>query len=169
MSDPNQFPPTDIVSALAFETAVSYARTHAGQPDAAALAEATVRIFNDIVAKAQRPAQKTTAPTAEKASDAPKPSVAEKAAPRTLASSTVAPVSAKPEPDAQSPTTATTSEPVATADAEVKYTDVAAAFLAAAKKNREGALALLNTFGASRAPDLKPEQWADFIAKANAL
>lgn len=105
---------------------------------------------------ANTPAQKETkapksAPTAE---DAPSLSTA------------TAPV--VPEPKAENSDTgaqsAATEQPDSTA-ADVTYQQVADTFLSVFKADREKGLAALKTFGVKKAPELKPEQYADFIAE----
>lgn len=57
-----------------------------------------------------------------------------------------------------------TEQPDSTA-AEVTYQQVADTFLSVFKADREKGLAALKTFGVKKAPELKPEQYADFIAE----
>lgn len=88
------------------------------------------------------------------------------------------PVAAKPEPKAAKPTPAPapvvedTPEAHATpADPETLVTidEVKAAVLKlAATKGREAAVAVLQSFGAAKAPELKPEQYGDVLAALNA-
>lgn len=57
------------------------------------------------------------------------------------------------------------SKSTAPAPSEVTYQQIADAFRPFAGKNREAAVALLAKFGATKGPDLKPEQFADFYAE----
>ena len=106
---------------------------------------------------ANTPAQKETKPpksalTTEK--PAPSPSTATaSAAPESKA--------ANSGTSAQS---AATEQPDSTA-ADVTYQQVADTFLSVFKADREKGLAALKTFGVKKAPELKPEQYAAFIAE----
>lgn len=62
-----------------------------------------------------------------------------------------------------------TSAPEAAAASPVSYPDVVTAINTLAKaKGRDAAVDLLAQFGAAKGPDLKPEQFAEFIQKATA-
>lgn len=52
--------------------------------------------------------------------------------------------------------------------AAIAYDDVKKITLALAKQNRDAAVAVLKEFGAENALKLKPEQYADFMKKAEA-
>ena len=67
------------------------------------------------------------------------------------------------QPGATAPTPAAQ----ATAPAAVPYKDVADAITAYSEADYPGAVALLGQFGAKTARDLKPEQFAAFVAAAN--
>ena len=106
---------------------------------------------------ANTPAQKETkapksAPTTEKPASSPSTATAA-AAPESKA--------ANSGTSAQS---AATEQPDSTA-ADVTYQQVADTFLSVFKADREKGLAALKTFGVKKAPELKPEQYADFIAE----
>lgn len=65
-----------------------------------------------------------------------------------------------------SPAADVAQEPAA-AQAVPTYPDVVAAInKLGGAKGRDSVIDLLKTFGATKGPDLKPEQFADFIAKA---
>ncbi len=70
---------------------------------------------------------------------------------------------------AEEPKTASTGDAADTGDAEAPkattYEEVAQAFLKVAKSDKPKAMAALQKFGVSRPPELKPEQYADFIAE----
>jgi hypothetical protein len=88
--------------------------------------------------------------------DAPKAEV--KADPKPAAAA------ASAEAQAQTAPAATTAE---SRSEPVVIGDVNAAIIALAKaKGRDAAVALLGTFGAAKAPELKPEQYADVVAAA---
>jgi hypothetical protein len=71
---------------------------------------------------------------------------------------------ASAEAQAQTAPAATTAE---SRSEPVVIGDVNAAIIALAKaKGRDAAVALLGTFGAAKAPELKPEQYADVVAAA---
>lgn len=79
----------------------------------------------------------------------------------------------KPEPVAEvAATQELPAAPVVVADdaQQATYQDAAAAITKLSRlKGRDTAVALLGEFGASKLPDVKPEQFADIIGKANAL
>lgn len=79
----------------------------------------------------------------------------------------------KPEPVAEAVATPEPkAEPAPVADdaQQATYQDAAAAITKLSRvKGRDTAVALLGEFGASKLPDVKPEQFADIIGKANAL
>lgn len=58
--------------------------------------------------------------------------------------------------------TSTTTDTKSTTD-EIEYATVAQAINDAVKADRPRAIATLAKFGAKKGPDLKPEQWADFL------
>lgn len=76
---------------------------------------------------------------------------------------------AAPLPKAEKPDTAAPSVAIepqeSTAATEVTYQQVTDAFLAVFKADREKGLAALKAFGVKKAPELKPEQYAAFIAE----
>ena len=106
---------------------------------------------NDTLVQKETKAPKS-APTTEK--DAPTPSTA---------TAPVVPES-KAENSGTDAQSAATEQPDSTA-ADVTYQQVADAFLSVFKADREKGLAALKTFGVKKAPELKPEQYADFIAE----
>ncbi|MFA5897799.1 MAG: hypothetical protein WC829_01670 [Hyphomicrobium sp.] len=111
--------------------------------------------MNALLEKSNTPEKETKAPkSAPTAEDAPSPPTA------------TAPVA--PEPKAENSDTgaqsAATEQPDSTA-ADVTYQQVADTFLSVFKADREKGLAALKTFGVKKAPELKPEQYADFIAE----
>lgn len=62
-----------------------------------------------------------------------------------------------------------TSAPETVAASPASYPDVVAAInKLAAAKGRNAAVEMLGEFGVTKGPDLKPEQYADFIVKATA-
>ena len=64
---------------------------------------------------------------------------------------------------------AATAEEAATPPQGATYDEVKAVIVKmSGAKGRDQVLAVLGQFGAARGPDLKPEQFADFIAQANA-
>lgn len=94
---------------------------------------------------------------------------AEKAKAAKAAPKTEAP--AKQEAPAAEPTPAAAPAPEASAptDTAPSYEDVKKLVLKmSSEKGREPTVALLGTFGVAKAPDLKPEQFADVIAALNA-
>lgn len=83
---------------------------------------------------------------------------------------------AKKQKAEQAPAPAATPEPkaepapVADDAPQATYQGAAAAITKLSRvKGRETAVALLGQFGANKLPDVKPEQFADVIAKANEL
>lgn len=69
---------------------------------------------------------------------------------------------------AQGPAPAADS-PSAPGAVSVTYDDVKVAILKLSNvKGRDAVLALLKPFGAAKGPELKPEQFAEFVAQANA-
>lgn len=114
---------------------------------AAAVKEAVAPAGKPTPAKTDAPAP--TSPTAEVAADAA-PGKTESASAQPAASAADA---------AQASTAAT--EPVAYADVKPLILKINTA------KGREAATAALAKFGVTKGPDLKPEQYADFVAYAN--
>lgn len=73
---------------------------------------------------------------------------------------------ATPEPKAEPAAAAAEAEPKAQAEAST-YQDAASAITKLSRaKGRDAAVALLAQFGASKLPEVKPEQFADIIAAA---
>ena len=71
---------------------------------------------------------------------------------------------------AQQPAAEAAAATTSPAAASVTYDQVKAAITRAANaKGRDAVLILLKEFGVAKGPDLKPEQYADFVAKANTL
>jgi hypothetical protein len=113
---------------------------------------AALRELHALLARVSIPAE---------AAPAPKPQ-ARSAAPTAPTSPTVA--ADPPWVDAPA-TTAAASEPAA-----VTYDDVKRAIIDVSKaKGYDGALAFLGEFDAKKGPDLKPEQFAPFVARAAAI
>jgi hypothetical protein len=75
-----------------------------------------------------------------------------------------------PTADAAAQDPAAGAAPTAPAAASVSYDEVKAAILKLSQaKGREQVVAALTEFGVAKGPELKPEQFAGFIAKANEL
>ena len=95
------------------------------------------------------------------------------AAPAPTPEPAVKAAAAKKQKVEPAPEPAATPEPKAEpapAAGEATYQDAAAAITKLSRlKGRETAVALLSEFGASKLPDVKPDQFADVIAKATAL
>lgn len=143
-------------------TATDFAHPAVG----AAYVEASARVDAHEKAAVLGQAQ----PAGEAAAPSPKSSPAPRApGPRTAA----AEGAAAPEKtaDASAPTAAPAEvqPPASTAAADpaapVTYGQVAAAMTAAVKIDRAKVLAALAKFGAKKGPDLKPEQYADFLVE----
>ncbi len=86
-----------------------------------------------------------------------------------LAANTAALLGSKTPPAAAPKPTTTAGKKAAAPKTGPSYDDVTKAALALNKvKGREGLKAVLEQFGVAAAKELKPEQFADFIAKAEA-
>lgn len=98
-----------------------------------------------------------------------KEAAAKKSAPKTQAESApTQPIAEAAEVVVPEPKQEATSAPEA-APASPAYPDVVAAInKLATAKGRDTAVALLGEFGVSKGPELKPEQFAEFIEKATA-
>jgi hypothetical protein len=111
--------------------------------------------MNALLEKSNTPEKETKAPKSVlMEDDAPSPSTA---------TPPVAPSPKAEKPNTVAPSVAT-EQPDSTA-ADVTYQQVADTFLSVFKADREKGLAALKTFGVKKAPELKPEQYADFIAE----
>lgn len=99
-----------------------------------------------------------------------KETTAKKPAPKTQAESApTQPIAEAAEVVVSESKQEATSAPEAAAASPVSYPDVVTAINALAKaKGRDAAVDLLGQFGAAKGPDLKPEQFAEFIQKATA-
>lgn len=77
---------------------------------------------------------------------------------------------AKPEPAAPAASQATSAPAPAASAPAPSYEDVKHAIVKlSGSKGRDAVVTLLKDFGAGKGPDLKPEQFGDFIAKAQQL
>lgn len=99
-----------------------------------------------------------------------KETTAKKSAPKTQTESAptqpIAEVAAAAAPESKQEAT---SAPETVAASPASYPDVVAAInKLAAAKGRNAAVEMLGEFGVTKGPDLKPEQYADFIVKATA-
>jgi hypothetical protein len=112
--------------------------------------------IQSLLVKADTPVKETKPPKSVLTTEKPAPSPS-------TATATVAPES-KAENSGTSAPSAATEQPDSTA-ADVTYQQVADTFLSVFKADREKGLAALKTFGVKKAPELKPEQYADFIAE----
>lgn len=109
-----------------------------------------------LLEKSNTPEKETKAPKSASTTEKPAPSPS-------TATATAAPAP-KAENSGTSAPSVATEQPDSTA-ADVTYQQVAAAFLSVFKADREKGLAALKTFGVKKAPELQPEQYADFIAE----
>ena len=112
--------------------------------------------MNALLEKSNTPEKETKAPKSAPTTEKPAPTPSTATAPVVLA-----PKAENSGTDAQS---AATEQPDSTA-ADVTYQQVADTFLSVFKADREKGLAALKTFGVKKAPELKPEQYADFVAE----
>ena len=136
----------------------------------ATIAENTAAI-RELIAAIANGIPTTAAQVAAVADQAPKKEKGKATVPANGASSTqegtspAAPAGAA----AQDPAAGAVSSP-APAAASVTYDEVKAAILKLSQaKGREQVVAALTEFGVAKGPELKPEQFAGFIAKANEL
>ncbi len=99
-----------------------------------------------------------------------KEAAAKKSAPKTQAESApTQPTAEAAEVVVSEPKQEATSAPEAAPASPASYPDVVAAInKLAAAKGRNAAVEMLGEFGVSKGPDLKPEQFAEFIVKATA-
>ena len=112
--------------------------------------------MNALLEKSNTPEKETKTPKGAPTTEKPAPSPS-------TATATAAPAP-KAENSGTSAPSAATEQPDSTA-AEVTYEDVVTTFLSVFKADREKGLAALKTFGVKKAPELKPEQYADFVAE----
>lgn len=129
------------------------------------LAEA-VRTLAATFGAPSAPSVDATEPVQEAEPEKPKTTRASK--PKTdTPSETVSeaePATAEPAPTAEaSSSTSQSAEPEA-----VTYPDVQARVIGLAKHSRDAATGLLGEFGVSHGKELKEEQWAEFVAAADA-
>ena len=133
----------------------------------ATIAENTAAI-RELIAAIANGIPTTAAQVAAVAAEAPKKEKGKATVPANGASSTSAETS--PATGAAAQTPAAESAPTAPAAASVTYDEVKAAILKLSQaKGREQVVAALTEFGVAKGPELKPEQFAGFIAKANEL
>lgn len=123
---------------------------------AAAIAGGTPRLD---AASIQTAAQVEAAAEPEKPKRAPKP--------KTETPSETAPA-AEPATAEPAPTAEASSSTSQSAEPEVTYPDVQARVIGLAKHSRDAATGLLGEFGVSHGKELKEEQWAEFVAAADA-
>lgn len=124
---------------------------------AAAIAGGTPRLD---AASIQTAAQVEAAAEQEKPKRAPKP----KTETPSETVSEAEPATAEPAPTAEAfSSTSQSAEPEA-----VTYPDVQARVIGLAKRSRDAATGLLGEFGVSHGKELKEEQWAEFVAAADA-
>lgn len=124
---------------------------------AAAIAGGTPRLD---AASIQTAAQVEAAAEPEKPKRAPKP----KAEAPSETAPEAEPAVAEPAPTVEaSSSTSQSAEPEA-----VTYPDVQARVIGLAKHSRDAATGLLGEFGVSHGKELKEEQWAEFVAAADA-
>lgn len=116
----------------------------------AAIVENT-QVMRELIARLTALPVPVTTPVAEAPQPEPvKPAKAEKAA-----KVEAAPV-AQPEPT-----------PAVKADAPLKYEDVAPQIIAFSRRDRAACVALLARYGATKLPEVKPEQYAALLAEVN--
>lgn len=75
-----------------------------------------------------------------------------------------APATAEPAPTDEASSSTSQSE----APSDITYPDVQARVIGLAKHSRDAATGLLGEFGVSHGKELKEEQWAEFVAAADA-
>jgi len=137
-------------------------------PNAAALA-----VLTAFIAGTAEAAPATTPSPAKEPAPAPKSAAAPAAAPGPATAqvqevAAPAKTASAPSPAAES---AAAAAPASTAATDpVNYEQVKQVVIAITKtKGRDVAVAALAQFGVAKAQDLKPEQYADFVAQAKAL
>lgn len=107
---------------------------------------------------AAEPVLETAEPEKPKRAPKPKAETPSETAPE------AEPATAEPAPTAEaSSSTSQSAEPEA-----VTYPDVQARVIGLAKHSRDAATGLLGEFGVSHGKELKEEQWAEFVAAADA-
>ncbi len=113
---------------------------------------------------------KAAAPTKTASASTPAAASAVDAAPASTAA-TPDPKSAAVSPPSETAAALPASKPeVSTSVAAVTYDDVKALVLQVSKdKGRNAAAAVLSGFGVAKAPELKPEQYADAVAQLKAV
>lgn len=132
-----------------------------------AQANATMALAKAIERQAQG-ADHAVPPSEKPASG--KSQAAERQAPKPSSTPTPTPSEASTNTSAAATADAKTQTTAGTGDkAAPSYDDVAAAFIAAVKRNKGAAVAVVSSFGVARCPELKPEQWAEFIEKIGAV
>ena len=123
----------------------------------AAYEEAAAKVFANEAAKdtaSPKPKAEKTATGAATGASAPSPRTAE------AGPSTPGPTAAAPAPS----TEATPPAAAAPSAEPITYEKVAAAITAMVKTDRQRAVDALAKFNAKKGPDLKPEQYGDFLA-----
>jgi hypothetical protein len=125
-------------------------------------------IDNTNTMKALIAAMEATAAAQASAQAAPKPRAAPAAAPAPGPSTAKAVEAAAPAStaSAQAPAAVSAQAPAAASTAAadpVTYDQVAKAITDGVKKSRDAVMAALGQFGAKKGPELKPEQYADFL------
>lgn len=108
------------------------------------------------------PQEAAAAPAGKSAATTDAPAPSSRTAKAAAAPAAPAKTAAAPAPTAAS--AATDAQPSTAAAEAVSYDQVAKAITEGAKTNRAHVLATLERFGASKGPQLKPEQYADFLA-----
>jgi hypothetical protein len=132
--------------------------------------EASQAAIAAIMAHVQAPAAGAPAPTREAMDEAiHKAEVAHAEAPKSPKPSKakpVVPVATQPAPEASTPTATAPAEPVQESPSEaIEYAVVQKAITDKVKTDRDAAVAVLTKFGVKRGTELKPEQYADFLAE----
>ena len=135
----------------------------------AAYEEASAKVrANDAALQAGQPAKEAAAPV-----EKPTPAATETArgarGPRTAAADAATGAPEKTG-DAPTPTAAPAAveQPGSTAAEPIPYEKVGAAITAMVRSNRQKAVDTLAKYGAKKGPDLKPEQYAAFLADLEA-
>lgn len=126
--------------------------------------------IRELIATIAKGVPTPAAQVAAVAAEAPKGQKAKATVATNGASSTQVGASPAAPADATAQKTAPAAAPTADGAASVTYEDVKAAILKLSQaKGREQVVAALTAFGVAKGPELKPEQFAGFIAKANEL
>lgn len=126
----------------------------------AAIQENTSAI-RELIAAISKGVPTTTAQVAAVVAEAPKTDKSAKA---------VTEPEAPAKPETAAPATSQAASDSAPAASAPTYEEVKHAIVKlSGSKGRDAVVSLLSEFGAGKGPDLKPEQFADFIAKATQL